>query len=63
MFSRQACPPCPCCCNGVQLNCILNCMVHVLVFDGEGFDALDLYMLLVKASSPLLTSLVVGGRR
>lgn len=37
-------------------------MVHVLVFDGEGFDVLDLYMLLVKASSPLLTSLLVRGR-
>jgi len=37
-------------------------MLHVLVFDGEGFDVLDLHMLLVKASSPLLISLVVGGR-
>jgi len=37
-------------------------MVHVLVFDAEGFDILDLYMLLVTASSPLLTSLLVGGR-
>ena len=37
-------------------------MVHVLVLDGEGFDVLDLCMLLVKASSLLLTSLVVRGR-
>ena len=52
MFSKQACPPCPCCWNGVQLNCIHNYLVHVLVFDGEGFDVLGLFMLLVKASSP-----------
>jgi hypothetical protein len=60
MFPRQVCPPSPCCWNGVQLNFILNYIVHVLVFGGESFGVLELdVMLLVKAYSPLLTSLVV----